>query len=158
MILGGKDGLNVIAKIINNGNRTEWNPIWSVIIQVMNKMRRPQSRGPICQSQVWLQTDLDETKSCYQLIKTKTKFEKEIKNQSYIVMKKNWQLTWWNVRQQCVHMTCSVHLHRHDMLTFLLTVLLTLLSYKHDMYTVLISVQIGLVIANHFKEIWSSFD
>ena len=34
------------------------------------------------------------------------------------------QLTQQNVRQQCVHMMRSVHLHRHDMLTVPLTVLL----------------------------------
>ena len=44
----------------NNGNRTEWSPIRSVIIRV------------ICQSLVWSQTELDETKSLYQLIITIT--------------------------------------------------------------------------------------
>ena len=29
--------------IIHNGNRTEWSPIWSVIIRVINKIRRPPS-------------------------------------------------------------------------------------------------------------------
>ena len=24
--------------IVNNGNRTEWSPIWSVIIQMINKL------------------------------------------------------------------------------------------------------------------------
>ena len=33
---------------INNGNRTEWSPIWSVIIRVINKIGRLQSGSPIC--------------------------------------------------------------------------------------------------------------
>ena len=34
--------------IINNGNRTEWSPIWSVIIRVINEIGRPSSGSPIC--------------------------------------------------------------------------------------------------------------
>ena len=34
--------------IICNGNRTEWNPIRSVIIRVINKIGRPRSGSPIC--------------------------------------------------------------------------------------------------------------
>ena len=64
--------------IINNGNRTEWSPILSVIIRVINKIRRPRSGSPICQSRVWLQTELDDTKSCNQLIITITISEKKI--------------------------------------------------------------------------------
>ena len=51
--------------LISNGNRTEWGPIWSVIIRVINK---------ICLIQAWLQTKLDDTKFCYQFIMTLTKF------------------------------------------------------------------------------------
>ena len=36
------------AVCINNGNRTEWSPIRSVIIRVINKIRRPRSGSPIC--------------------------------------------------------------------------------------------------------------
>ena len=32
----------------NNGNRTEWSPIRSVIIQVINKIGRPGSGSPFC--------------------------------------------------------------------------------------------------------------
>ena len=56
------------SETINNGNSTEWSPIWSVIIPVINKIGWPQSRSPICQSWIWLQTELDDTKSCYQLL------------------------------------------------------------------------------------------
>ena len=34
--------------LISNGNRTEWSPIRSVIIRVINKIGRPRSRRPIC--------------------------------------------------------------------------------------------------------------
>ena len=30
------------------GNRTEWSPVRSVIIRVINKIRRPRSGSPIC--------------------------------------------------------------------------------------------------------------
>ena len=33
---------------ICNGNRAEWSPIRSVIIRVINKIRRPRSGSPIC--------------------------------------------------------------------------------------------------------------
>ena len=33
--------------LINNGNKTKWNPIWSVIIQEINKIGRPRSASPI---------------------------------------------------------------------------------------------------------------
>ena len=45
-------------------------------------------------------TQLDDTKSCYQLIKTMTKFEKETRHPLYVLIKKK-QLTQQNVRQQC---------------------------------------------------------
>ena len=37
---------------VYNSNRTEWSPIQSVIIQVINKIGQPLSGSPICQSQV----------------------------------------------------------------------------------------------------------
>ena len=55
-----------------SGNRTKWNPILFVIIRVINKIGQPQSRSLICQSLIWLQTELDDTKFCYQLIITIT--------------------------------------------------------------------------------------
>ena len=36
----------VISK--NNGNRTEWSPVWSVIIWVMSKIGQPRSGSPVC--------------------------------------------------------------------------------------------------------------
>ena len=46
-------------------------------MQVINKIGWPQSGSPICQSLTWLQTELDNTKSCYQLIITITISEKK---------------------------------------------------------------------------------
>ena len=34
--------------MISYGNRTEWSPIWSVIIRVNNKIGRPRTVSPIC--------------------------------------------------------------------------------------------------------------
>ena len=38
----------IIVIIISNGNRTEWSPIRSVIMRVINKIGRPRSGSPIC--------------------------------------------------------------------------------------------------------------
>ena len=37
-----------IIIIISNGNRTEWSPVQSVIIRLINKIERPRSGSPIC--------------------------------------------------------------------------------------------------------------
>ena len=34
--------------VLSNGNRTEWSPVRSVIIRVINKIGRPRSGSPIC--------------------------------------------------------------------------------------------------------------
>ena len=68
--------------------------IWNWLIMVIDRMESTlvfnhksdngigqlQNRRQFCSSQVWLQTGLDDTKSCYQLIITMTKFEKENKH------------------------------------------------------------------------------
>ena len=63
---------------IYDGNRTEWSLIWSVvIIHVINKIRQPRSKRPICQSRVWLQKELDDkvlspiNHNCYNFQKQK---------------------------------------------------------------------------------------
>ena len=65
-----------VIVLINNGNRTEWSPIRSVMMRVIDKIGQPRSGSAICQSRVWLQTGLDDMKSCYQLIVTITISEK----------------------------------------------------------------------------------
>ena len=45
--------MNLVVKMvlylaICNGNRTEWSPVQSVIIRVINKIGRPRSASPIC--------------------------------------------------------------------------------------------------------------
>ena len=113
----------------NNGDRTEWSPIRSVII--------------------WGLT-LDDTNSCYQLIKTMTKFEKETRHRLYFFIKKKHYLDdirdnsscTWCVLSTYTGMTCELSLQ---------------LSY----YTVQLQVwrlhcplsaQIGMVITNHVRE------
>ena len=54
-------------QLIDNGNRIEWSPIRSVIIRVINKIGWQRGGSPICRSRVWLQTELGDTNSCYQL-------------------------------------------------------------------------------------------
>ena len=60
----------LISLIYNHGNKIESSPIWSVIIWVTNKIRQLWRRSLICESQVWLQTELDDKKLCYQLLIT----------------------------------------------------------------------------------------
>ena len=72
--------INLIESI-NNGNRSEWSPIWSVIIRGINKIGRPQRGSLIC----WRQTELDNTKSCYQLIITVTISEKKKKTETFSI-------------------------------------------------------------------------
>ena len=40
--------ITIISLMISNGNRTEWSPIRSIIIRVINKIGRPLSGSPIC--------------------------------------------------------------------------------------------------------------
>ena len=65
-----------------------WSPIRSAIKQVINKIGRPRSGCPICKSRVWLQTELDDTKPCYQLVKTMTKLKEETRPLLYVFIKK----------------------------------------------------------------------
>ena len=70
-------GGNHYGMSINNGNRSEWSPIRSVIVQVIGKIGRPRGGIPICQSRVWLQAKLEDTKSCYQFFITVTISERK---------------------------------------------------------------------------------
>ena len=40
--------ITIISLMISNGNRTEWSPIRSIIIRVINKIGQPRSGSPIC--------------------------------------------------------------------------------------------------------------
>ena len=57
-----------------NGNRTEWSPIRSVIIRVINKIGRPRSESPICLITSMITDRIGDTKFCHQLIITLKKF------------------------------------------------------------------------------------
>ena len=58
---------------VNNGTRTEWSPIPSVTIPMIDKIERPRSESLICQSLVLLQIELDDMNSCYTFPKRKKK-------------------------------------------------------------------------------------
>ena len=92
-----------------------------------------------------LQTELDDTKSGYQLIETVMEFEVETRNRFYVFNKKH--LTLRNARQQSAHMKRSVYLYRHDVLT-----VPQLSNYKHDAHTVLLVLKIRLVITIHVRQ------
>ena len=139
---------------------TEWSPIQSVIIWTINKLGLLQNRRLICLSWVWSQTELDNTNSCYQLIKTMTKFETEL-DICYMCSwkkKQQHQLPQQNVRQQQGHMTHSVHLPV-SMVFYcpfncaINTVQLQAWSIHHP-----ITAQMGQVITNHVPEFCHSFD
>lgn len=54
--------------MVNDVNRSEWSPIWSVKWLTKSNGCKEGIIMIICQSPVWLWTELDCTKSCYQLI------------------------------------------------------------------------------------------
>ena len=59
--------------------------------------------------------ELDDLNSCFQLVRTKTKFERENRHQLYVFIKK----TTIN-SAKCATTSLTVHLHRHDVSTVLL--------------------------------------
>ena len=72
---------------IHNGKWTEWRPIWSVIIGVLTKSDDREA-GVHLFIMSMIQTKLDGTKYCYQVIKTMTKFEKKTRHRLYVFIKK----------------------------------------------------------------------
>ena len=55
------------AEFLNIGNSTEWSPIRSLIIRVINKIGRPRSGSLIflITSKITGRIELDDTKFCY---------------------------------------------------------------------------------------------
>ena len=104
--------------LINNGNGTEWSPIWSVIIWVIDKIGWLWSWSLICLLLVWLQAELDNTKSCYQFIKTTTNLRKKGDITDTFSWKNN-----NNYSAKCMITLPThehtVHLHKHDITTVL---------------------------------------
>ena len=75
-----------------------------------------QSESSLCQLQVWFQTELNDLKSWYPLIKTPTKFRKQICHGLYIfIKKKNKQKTVNLVK--CTTRAGTHEPHRHDLYT-----------------------------------------
>ena len=72
----------------------------------------------IISSKVWLQTELDDMMSCYQLIKTMKKFQKQTTYDLYVFIKKNF--TRRNAWQRSAHMRHTVQLHKHDVCSVLI--------------------------------------
>ena len=58
----------IIITIINNGNRTEWSPIRSVIVQVITKLDDREVGVRLVNHEYDYRPTLDNTKSHYQLI------------------------------------------------------------------------------------------
>ena len=83
---------------INIGNRTECSPIQPVIIRVINKIGQPRSGSPICQSRVWLHTELStRSRQCCQLIKTRHRLY------VFLRQKKNNNIELGEMRDNSVH-------------------------------------------------------
>ena len=80
-------GLNLSdnkCKVICKGNRTEWSPIRSVIIQVINKIGRARSGSPICFITSMITDRIGRHEILLLiLILSITKFEKEIKEKLF---------------------------------------------------------------------------
>ena len=114
-------------------------PIWFVVIWVINKIQ-PLHRGiPICWSQIWLQIELDYTKSCYQSIKTMTKSEKETRHHLYVFIKKNDR----QLNKMCTDSACRWWVHCPLSQTWYVNCPIKLSNYKHDAYTVLLVLKSG---------------
>ena len=142
---------------MNNGSRTEWSPIWSVIIRVIYRIVRPQSGSLIFFITSMITNRIGRQEG--QSIKTMTKFEKETRYQLYVFIKtKKQQFTRRNARQQRPHMTHSVPSYRHDVLTVPFTVLL---HCQIAGMTRILSccAQVGrLLITKHVREFFYGFD
>ena len=122
---------------------TEWSPIQSVIIWMINKLGLLQNRWLICLSWVWLQTELDNTNSCYQLIKTMTKFETEPDNCYMCSWKKNnCHLGKMQDNSKCTWRILSTYIG----------------MVFYCPFNCPITAQMGQVITNHVPEFCHSFD
>ena len=71
--------------VINNGSRTLCHPMQSVIIQVIYKIGGPQSVSPICHSQVWLQTESDDSKSYWLNHNSYNFWKQQIHSDKYVL-------------------------------------------------------------------------
>ena len=142
--------------MINNGNRTEWSPIRSVIIRVINKIGRPRSGSPICliTSMITDRIGRHEVLLPINHIYNKIRERKRRKrtgegiDNSFICeirLKKSLFKCNWSISARAL--TRTVQLLRHDAYTVQLhcpTVLLMLKSW--------------LVIANQIREFCYSYD
>ena len=141
---------------ICKSDRTEWSPVRSVIRRVMNKNRTTAIRESdllitnMITDRIGRHDILLQIHQIYDRI-----WERNLTSVIRFHQKKK-QLTRRNARQQRAHMTRSVHLHRHDVLT----VPLSYYTVQLQAWRVHcpISVEIGLVITNHVREFCYGFD
>ena len=70
-----------LSFMINTGKRTEWSPIWSVIIQVITKSDDREAGVQFVNHECHCRPTSDDTKSIYQLIiKIKDYIVREVQN------------------------------------------------------------------------------
>ena len=133
--------------LINNSNSTKWSPIWFVIICVINKIGWPWSWSLICLLRVWLQTELENTKSCYQFIKTTTNLREKVDITDMFSWKTTTTIIQQNAKQLCQHMkVLSTYTG--------MTLQLSYYTVQLQVWCVhcAISTQIGLVITIHIQK------
>ena len=96
---------------------------------------------------------INKSDSCYQLIKTMTKFGKETRYRLYVFIKKQQQQ-----RQQHTHI--SVHFHKHYMIIVPLTVVLhcPITSMVHTLYYKCSNWAGDNQSSNHVEQFCHSFD
>ena len=132
--------------LINNSNSTKWSPIWFVIICVINKIGWPWSWSLICLLRVWLQAELENTKSCYQFIKTTTNLREKVDITDMFSWKTTTTIIQKNAQQLCQHM---------KVLSTYTGMTLQLSYYTVQLQVCVhcaISTQIGLVITIHIQK------
>ena len=94
-----------------------------------------QSGSLSCQSIVWLPTELDDTKSSYQLIKTMSKFEKKTRHPLYSFIEKTVNLAKGKTMVHTNDVFCLLTQAWHVNCPFNCPI--TLSNYKCDLSTVL---------------------
>lgn len=135
-----------IKIFLSNCSRNEWNPKWSVVIlSDLHKIVWWQSEVWFVTQGYEIQTELDNTRSCYQLIKSMTKFLETNKFSSLFVYNNKTPALVKGTTTTCTH-DVSNYIGLTSIL-FDYTV-----SHKYDAYTVFIGAQIKLVKTSRVQE------
>ena len=135
---------------------TEWSPIQSVIIWMINKLGLLQNRRLICLSWVWLQTKLDD-KNSLPINQNYDKIWDGTRHLLYVFMKKNnSHLGKMQDNSKCTWCILSTYIGMVFYCPFncaINNVQLQAWSIHHP-----ITAQMGQVITNHVPEFCHSFD